>query len=347
MTKFNYNIDYTGTTYENLFIYLFDKYPSVYSIPTSRFKINEFITEDNKTIYLRDELMKLGFQELKTRNSMTHLYESSDLPIYLVHEEAKILLYTNSIIYPIEYQLESNVPIFNELKDIYRKFLSLPSIRKNKCGIILQNNYGFFINDFDIKEVNVDINKHYNDSFKEPYLSILEGLRNDEDNSLFLFRSEPGCGKTYLIRHLISQVKEKEFIYLAPTLLEQLDNPQFLPFAIENLSDKILIVEDGEKILQKRQNGNGFVSTLLNLSDGILNDLLNLKIIVTINCSIDEIDPALMRKGRIHTFYEFGPLDVDKCRNLGFDVNEPTKISDLYNDSSITEISIQRPIGFR
>ena len=280
---------------------------------------------------------------------MPSYYEGNNPYLYMINKQMKILIYENYILYPIKYQLiysENINNFFIKLKKIFRRFLVLPSDEKSKCGIILQNNYGFYVNNFDIKEVKVNIDKHYNDSFKEPYESILNGLKKDEDNSLFLFRSEPGCGKTYLIRHLIDTVKERDFIYLSPTLLNELDNPQFLPFAINQLTNKILVIEDGEKILQKRQNGNGFVSTLLNLSDGILNDLLKLKIIVTINCSIDEIDPAIMRKGRIHTFYEFGPLDVDKCRNLGFDVDKPTKISDLYNDASITEINEKRKIGF-
>ena len=57
------------------------------------------------------------------------------------------------------------------------------------------------------------------------------------------------------------------------------------------------------------------VSAILNLSDGLLADFLRLQIICTINCSSTEIDPALLRSGRMRSHRLFKRLNyVDACR---------------------------------
>jgi ATP-dependent 26S proteasome regulatory subunit len=47
-----------------------------------------------------------------------------------------------------------------------------------------------------------------------------------------------------------------------------------------------------------------------------MKDALKLKIICTANCKMDEIDNALLRKGRILTKYEFKKLSIDKTNSL-------------------------------
>ena len=51
------------------------------------------------------------------------------------------------------------------------------------------------------------------------------------------------------------------------------------------------------------------VSAILYLSDGMLADFLRLQIICTINCSTADIDPALLRPGRLLCHRIFGRLD--------------------------------------
>ena len=51
------------------------------------------------------------------------------------------------------------------------------------------------------------------------------------------------------------------------------------------------------------------VSTLLNLSDGMLADFLRLQIVCTINCTVGEIDQALLRPGRLISHRVFDRMD--------------------------------------
>ena len=54
------------------------------------------------------------------------------------------------------------------------------------------------------------------------------------------------------------------------------------------------------------------VSAILNLSDGMLADFLRLQIICTINCSAADIDPALLRPGRLLCHRIFNRLTTPK-----------------------------------
>ena len=62
---------------------------------------------------------------------------------------------------------------------------------------------------------------------------------------------------------------------------------------------KILIIEDAERVISDREsNGSpAGVSNILNLTDGILGDCLNIQVIATFNMKREKIDQALLRKG--------------------------------------------------
>jgi len=100
----------------------------------------------------------------------------------------------------------------------------------------------------------------------------------------------------------------------------------------------ILVIEDAEKILTSRENEkNSAVTTLLNLTDGLLSDCLNIQIICSFNTSINKIDQALYRKGRLIAKYKFEKLAVDKANklaeNLGYSVqfDQPTSLTEVFN----------------
>jgi ATP-dependent 26S proteasome regulatory subunit len=83
-------------------------------------------------------------------------------------------------------------------------------------------------------------------------------------------------------------------------------NPEFIDLLIDN-PNAVVIIEDAENIMMDRKyNSDSSVSNLLNLSDGLLSDCLSVQIICTFNNSINLIDAALMRKGRLIAKYEFG-----------------------------------------
>lgn len=123
---------------------------------------------------------------------------------------------------------------------------------------------------------------------------------------------------------------------------------------ILNHPNSIFIIEDAENIIiDREQNGASPVSTLLNISDGLLSDCLNIQIICSFNTDLSRVDSALLRKGRLIAKYEFKELETQKAQKLsdklGFqtEINKPMTLTEIYNQ---TEMSFQterrKTVGF-
>ncbi len=117
-----------------------------------------------------------------------------------------------------------------------------------------------------------------------------------------------------------------------------------------------MVIEDCEKLLRTREEGENWnVATILNISDGILGDYLNLKMILTINIT-EKIDDALLRKGRLLYSYDFKNLTVPKvntlAKKLGIDkeFTEELPLTDLLNygkeNNAQNFVKKKKKIGF-
>ena len=142
---------------------------------------------------------------------------------------------------------------------------------------------------------------------------------------------------TTFIRYLAGKLK-RNIIFISPDMVDHITEPEFIPFLMEN-SDAILILEDAEGALQKRdlQGRTGAVSNILNLTDGLLSDCLNISIVATFNTATKNIDDALLRKGRLLKAYKFDKLNIEKTKVLMAkeghrieDVKKPMSLADIY-----------------
>ena len=195
---------------------------------------------------------------------------------------------------------------------------------------------GFGIQNFDISQTDVDIEDNYNDEiiqFNEGLVSFL----NSKDKGMVLLHGLPGTGKTTYIRHLISNCVAR-FIFLPTNLFYRISDPSFFTFILR-YSNSVIILEDVEELLKPRDpNDNNIgISTLLNLSDGLLGDAMKLKIICTFNTDLRNIDQAILRKGRLAYNYKFLPLSIDKTNKLFNKLDIPFQskvempLSEIYN----------------
>lgn len=205
-----------------------------------------------------------------------------------------------------------------------------------------------------IKKPKLNIIDNYNDDFQEIHQTIIKRLSRKNDKGLVVLHGKPGTGKTSYIRYLIASLK-KNVIFLPPNMASAITNPELISILVDH-PNSILVIEDAENIVVDREkDGNSPVSALLNISDGLLADSLNVQIICSFNTDISKIDGALMRKGRLIAKYEFKELEIEKAQKLsnklGFktQLTEPMSLTAIYNqeDKDFQEAKKGRPIGFQ
>jgi SpoVK/Ycf46/Vps4 family AAA+-type ATPase len=78
-----------------------------------------------------------------------------------------------------------------------------------------------------------------------------------------------------------------------------------------------LVIEDADSCLSSRDTDNiSAISSILNLSDGIIGNCLDLRIIATTNQESQDIDSALLRTGRLSSHIEVNLLDSEQAREI-------------------------------
>ena len=141
-------------------------------------------------------------------------------------------------------------------------------------------------------------------------------------------------------------------------MVRRLSNPQLfelISILVES-PNTIFVIEDAENIIVDRErNGSSAVSALLNISDGLLSDCLNIQIICSFNTGISKVDSALMRKGRLIAKYEFKELEMEKAQalsdKLGFHstIQSTMTLTDIYNqeEKDFQQTKKRNAIGFK
>jgi len=211
-----------------------------------------------------------------------------------------------------------------------------------EINLIVQNKNGMDLKAMEIKRTKLDLGLFYEDDFKMVDEVIRKRLSKNKDKGIVLLHGLPGTGKTTYLRYLIGKIK-KRVMFLSPNVAANLMDPDFIEILIDN-PNTVVVIEDAENIIMDRRNSNdSSVSNLLNISDGLLADFLNVQLICTFNSSLTLIDNALMRKGRLIAKYEFGKLGIAKAQKLSDHLGFNTVIS---RPMTIAEISNQREQNF-
>jgi hypothetical protein len=234
------------------------------------------------------------------------------------------------------------------------KILKKKSKRENNISLIVQTRHGYDTQTFDLPKQKLDLDHNYGSSFTPIHDKILSTLNQKKGKGLVLLHGEPGTGKTHYLKYLASKIKDKKVMFVPPYLVDFITSPEMTPFLIEN-SDSILFIEDAERVITDRDtNGANGVSNILNLTDGILGDILNIQIVATFNMDRKKIDTALLRKGRLIAEHKFDKLKVEDAnkliKHLKIDhiTTEDMTLTEIYNLQEI-EYKVEEPkrkIGF-
>jgi energy-coupling factor transporter ATP-binding protein EcfA2 len=266
--------------------------------------------------------------------------------------EHKMMIYLDCEDATVYYQNEN----YDKIKEIVDEFKNHKAGSKEtdfEINIITVSNRLLELKTIKIDPTTLDIDLYYNDDFKALDATIKERLSNKKDKGIVLLHGLPGTGKTTYLRHLIGNLKKK-VMFASPSVASNLMNPEFMDLLIDN-PNSVLVIEDAENIIMdRRYSSQSSVSNLLNISDGLLSDCLNVQIICTFNSELSFVDSALLRKGRLIAKYEFGKLDIVKANKLSNhlgslnEITKPMTLAEITNpDDNHYEPKQLNVIGFR
>lgn len=239
-----------------------------------------------------------------------------------------------------------------QVQDELTKFLPEAEEDIPHIGYILTSNGNINCSRIPINKIEDDISGNYNDDI--PTERLVEVLK-EKKSSISILHGIPGCGKTTYIRKLIADNKDLDFYWLDAKLLNLVTDESFINFLI-NHNNAVYVIEDCETLLKDRgEYGNSPLASLLNISDGMLGDSLNIKFLCTFNADLKKIDPAVLRKGRLKVKYEFKELCAEKVKaladKLGIDIPEikPMPLCEIYNfehDNGVRPEAPRKRVGF-
>jgi hypothetical protein len=317
---------------EQHYVICFDTLPSKF--------LNNLSYDDS----INDYLISKGFKEECTVFTKNRRLESTEQTLY-VHRDKRISIRTykgNDIaknnLTQIEILYDLNLGKLEEQLD-FSELKKLERIRK-KCNInLVKSDMGHLdIEQYDLPIPPINLELNYGEEFKKVHSVIVKKLNEENGKGIILLHGDPGTGKTSYIKYLTSLIKDKDILFIPPSMAEMLSEPTIIPFLMEH-KNSILIIEDAERVIGDREN-NGSpagVSNILNLTDGILGDCLSIQIVATFNMRREKIDKALLRKGRLIAEHKFEKLTIEETnkllKHLGKNEisEEPMCLADIYN----------------
>jgi SpoVK/Ycf46/Vps4 family AAA+-type ATPase len=189
--------------------------------------------------------------------------------------------------------------------------------------------------------------ENYTKDVRDAFAFLAEDLGSPSPSGRFaLLDGPPGTGKTYFIRGLIQTISTAAFIFVPASIAGSLDSPQLtaslLKFRDRNqIGTMILVVEDADDLIIPRGMDNmGHISTLLNVTDGVLGELFDIRVLATTNAKRLDVDSALTRRGRLsaavtvkklepeHAELVYRRLVDDEHAKFGWTVSVP--LADVY-----------------
>ncbi len=204
-----------------------------------------------------------------------------------------------------------------------------------------------------------DLALHYGNDFVLWEAELIQRLQS-QTNGLVVLRGDPGVGKSSFLRHLIARLAKTHRAFLVPTShFGMLSSPEMPGFWAglnyrSNLQNVVLL-EDAEALLGRRDGTNDAqVSNLLNMSDGLLGDSMKVQIIATVNASLDRLDPAITRRGRLTGYRQFRRLTrpealrLSTAKNLTLGDGHEFSLADIYRGAdSADPVPVEPTMGFR
>lgn len=333
---------------------LFDETPQFSFVAKFNLDVLKFLKDEGYVIAARVKYASNNDYMSPFSAAVLDKADDSDYAMYVSKEKKSLV----SISYSEKKSLkmtfyELSEPALIEREKEFNKFKYVENHSK-QMGLLAHKSHGTRVEWYDLDDMELDLELNYGKHFKEEVHAEIVRKLNDRDHGLYLFHGVPGTGKTTYIKYLATTL-DKKFIFIPQSHASSLDGPSLIALLTSN-PNAILVLEDAETLIYSREIGdNPVISTILNLSDGIIGSLLKTSIILTYNTAHNKIDEAITRKGRLCVEHEFGPLSVEDANALAEhlkvdkEIKEPTTLGDIYNLADVTfhaKPKKKKPIGF-
>ena len=216
-----------------------------------------------------------------------------------------------------------------KIEEVYAKYRKEDKKDEPSFNLIRAHPNGYASEEVSVRKsfpkTDLDLVAHYGEEIL-PYRDELFRYLKTTPSGIHIMLGDPGTGKTTFIRYLISKAPEHcKFYFIPPQCYGDLGSTKLLDFLRAEQEDGeqdtesklFLILEDSEALLLPRKEGSLFsISEVLNLSDGLLGEGMDLHFICTINCGLDALDSAITRPGRLLTSQSFNSLSAEQALNL-------------------------------
>lgn len=317
-----------------LYLHYFNAFPSLHYINN--------INSQAAAIKFREKYAGLIQQEFEDAwyNRSKKRYEQSTI-IFILSNQCVIEFKNNYC--EVAHSNTNYIAFLTEITSYIDQFKERQRKEPLEINLIVSGAGNMVLKSMEIKRTKLNLDLFYEADFKPVDELIRARLNKNNDKGIIMLHGLPGTGKTTYLRYLIGKMKKK-VLFLSPSVAGNLMNPEFIDLLIDN-PNSVLIIEDAENIIMDRRNSSdSSVSNLLNISDGLMADFLNVQIICTFNSSLTLIDSALLRKGRLIAKYEFGKLSITKAQQLSNYLGFSNTIS---KPMTLAEISHQHENNFQ
>jgi len=327
----------------NFHVYLRNNMPSSREFPLLENEQWQSIREEMESTYEWLPEHRFEWNEIHTNNQKSIHYG--------LHLIGGVTCYRSDATQSIQviYDHESDEELVKEIMELLD---GIEQKSNNQVGLI-QMSYGTLNVKFvEYRPYELDITPFLGEEITGLKKQMLQNFEDETKSGLYLIHGKPGTGKTSFLKEILNRT-DKKALFIPPSIAGELGNPNLISLLMDH-ANSILIIEDAETVLMKREADNSdSVSNLLNLTDGFPSDFLNLNIICTFNTDIGDIDPALLRKGRLRGIQEFRELSIENARKLAdtiesdITIDRKMTVAEVCNENSNNSFKqTENGIGF-
>lgn len=294
-------------------------------------------TEDISKVQSHDKRLQKYIEDKGGRLIYRNIRASGDQTIYLWKDGVLEMTVTGS--YVSLQVLSHDQKMVEEIRE-YFKPMWMPPEKRGHIYAIVRNGMHLGLNSIGNAGIPL-VDGNYTKKVMDDYKYAIKDLNSESPSGrIVVMRGPAGTGKTHLIRAMLLQVPDAMFVLISPEVVTNLAGPELLPLLMNyrggSTGPIVLILEDADRCLVARADENmSLIQSLLNLGDGILGSLLDVRIVATTNADELKMEQAIMRPGRLSKMLDVDFLDPKTAqqifRRLLPDVDFPVEINGSTN----------------